>query len=226
VRTIQRTEGSRTLFVVTDVDPDYISTLRALAFSEVEDGFAKAYATDTPDLGRYYRHFARSIEEMVLQAAGVHAAPWDVALLALLRRMESHHIDWWLAGSAALAVRSLDVIPHDLDLIVDGPGAHALGAVLFDSLVGPVEETNEWISRWFGRAFLYVRIEWAGDVFAQVDELATTDFGPEAARRLESVTWRGYSIRVPPLALQLEVCRRRGLHTRAEQIARALHQAT
>lgn len=48
------------------------------------------------------------------------------------------------------------------------------------------------------------------------------DQGPIAASRLEVIRWRGYDIRVPPLELQLEVSRRRGLGERVAIIERAL----
>jgi hypothetical protein len=42
------------------------------------------------------------------------------------------------------------------------------------------------------------------------------DFGPAAASRLETVTWEGHALRVPPLGLQRAVNQRRG---RAETVA-------
>src|SRR5690242_4544986 len=45
-----------------------------------------------------------------------------------------------------------------------------------------------------------------------------TDFGSLAASRLEVVRWRGHEVRVPPLDLQLEVSKRRGLIDRVAKI--------
>lgn len=73
----------------------------------------------------------------------------------LFQKVEQQDIQWYLAGSAALAARGLDVAPRDLDLIADDAGAHSLGDLLFDTLIHPVEDARGWISNWFGRAFFH-----------------------------------------------------------------------
>ncbi|MEO6892140.1 MAG: hypothetical protein ABI456_20965, partial [Ktedonobacteraceae bacterium] len=156
--------------------------------------------------------------------AKLHPFPWEQALLMLLEKTQSHNIDWWLVGSAALAVRGLAVAPRDLDLATDDAGALALGEVLADYLIEPVQDARGWICNWFGRAFIHGRVEWVGGVDPAVDEPEITDFGPVAASRMETVRWHRYELRVPPLDLQLQVSERRGLSGRAEQIRRALDQ--
>jgi hypothetical protein len=47
---------------------------------------------------------------------------------------------------------------------------------------------------------------------------ALADFGPVAASRLETVTWEGWQLRVPPLDLQRAVSERRGLTARVALI--------
>jgi hypothetical protein len=48
---------------------------------------------------------------MVLQMAQVQPVPWDKVLSAFLQIIEGQPINWWLAGSAALTVRGLDITP-------------------------------------------------------------------------------------------------------------------
>ncbi len=221
MKTLCRTKGNETSFILADLDARYHEAARALYYQPVEGGFAKTYPADTPHLERIYRHFERYAAEMVLQMAGEHPAPWDDALAAYLERIEGQAVDWWLAGSAALAVRGIEVAPHDLDLIVDGATAHRLADLLLDDLVEPLQPSEGWIADWFGRAFLHARLEWVGDVHDAADG-PPSDFGPTAARRLEVVVWRGREIRVPPLDLQLQVSERRGLTARAAMIRRFL----
>jgi len=52
----------------------------------------------------------------------------------------------------------------------------------------------------------------------KAEENRTCDFGPSALARSEVVQWRGYSIKVPPLDLQLVVFEGRGLTERADLI--------
>jgi hypothetical protein len=110
-------------------------------------------------------------------AAGL--VPWEEALLIFLDRVD--RVDWWLAGSGALAVRGIDISPRDLDVITDAAGAQRLGELLADALVEPVCASEGWIARWWGRAFLGARVEWVAEVASSVDDPDPVDFGPTAA---------------------------------------------
>jgi hypothetical protein len=139
-----------------------------------------------------------------------------------LKILAGHDIDWWLLGSAALGARGLPVAPGDIDLVVSDIGAFQLDELLLDYIVQPVIETSGWVHNSFARAFLHGRVEWVGGVNPMADAEYPSDQGPLAANRLEVVSWREYDVRVPPLELQLEVSRRRGLVERVSVIERAL----
>jgi hypothetical protein len=173
-------------------------------------------------LAQIYTHFARSIETIILQKAGVQPAPWEQALRAFVQAIDGQPLTWWLRGSAALAIRGLPITPGDIDLTLDDAGAQQLGQIMHDYLVEPVVPVHNWFCNWWGRAFWHTRIEWMGGVNESADIPEVGDFGPEAERRAEVVYWRGSAIRVPPLALQLQVTERRGLLERAEVIRRAM----
>jgi hypothetical protein len=218
LRTSYRTAGDKTYFILSDLDPQAQEGAHSMAFTPYEDGLAIVYPADTPHLDVFYQQFARVAEEMILQKVSTRPVPWDQALLALLQRLEGKHIHWWLVGSAALAVRGLDILPGDIDLVTDDAGSQLLGAVLFDALVGPVEDARGWISKWFGRAFLHARIEWIGAPIPESDQQGVTEFGSIAESQLEILSWHGYELRVPPLAIQLAVNERRGLNERVQKI--------
>lgn len=218
MKTLRKSIGTQTYFIISELDPPYYDTVLALKFNQVEDGYAKVFPTASPHLDRCYQNFERYSEEMILQTARVHPAPWEQALLALLEKIEDQDINWWLVGSAALAVRGINVSPRDIDLSVDDEGAHKLGEVLLDHLLQPVEAAEDWICNWFGRAFLRTRLEWVGGVDERADTPEISDFGPTAASRRETIFWRGHQLQIPPLDLQLIVSERRGLTERVEKI--------
>jgi hypothetical protein len=199
MRTICKTEAGQTYFLIADVEPVYEEILQGLLYPQFEDGFGKALPADTPDLDLIYLNFERYAEEMLLQAAGVHRVPWERALTAFLQIIEHQGIDWWLT-------------------VVDEEGAQRLGELLMDYIYEPVMPVQDWVGSWFGRAFLHARFEWVGDVNESIEQYGASDAGPTAARRLESVIWQGYEIRLPPLDLQLAVSERRGLTERVEKI--------
>lgn len=222
MKTVFRAEGTRTSFIITDLDPAYAEVAQALYYKETEIGFVKTFPAGTPHITSIFERFSLCAEEMILQAANVHYVPWEDALLALLQRIEQKNVNWWLVGSSALAIRGLAIVPHDIDLCVDDASAHTLGILLEDCLIEPVQDVRGWVSNWFGRAFLHARIEWVGGVDEHLDDDEVSDFGPIAASRRDTIIWHGYEIQVPPLDLQLLVSERRGLTRRVEEIKRVL----
>ncbi len=156
---------------------------------------------------------------LLRQAADLDPVPWQDALDEVCRRFaEAGGVDWFLGGSAALAVRGAPISPHDLDLIISEKDSVRAGELFADCILEPVA-TAEWpLSIWWGRAFLHARVEWAGGMTAAADEPDVTDFGRTAASLLEQVRWRGWGLRVPPLALQRAVSERRGLTARVALI--------
>jgi hypothetical protein len=222
MRISRKTSGDKTYFLVSEVDPSYNTAAKDLGFVEADEGFCRVFEANTPNIDQIFARFVRFAEEMILQTAGARPVPWDKALMSFLERISVDNIDWWLAGSTALAIRGIDLVPRDLDIITDSHGSEQLGRAMSEWLVEPVQESHGWIARWFGRAFTQARIEWVGNVEKWVDERGPTDFGPAARARLQTVRWNGYTIYVPPLEIQLAVCERRGLKDRVQKIHEAL----
>ncbi|MBN1963589.1 MAG: hypothetical protein JW910_03010, partial [Anaerolineae bacterium] len=135
MRTLRKTEDDRVSFIMAGLDPAHHEAARGLVYTEHADGFAKSFPVDSPHLDQIYDNFSRHAGAMVLQAAHAIPIPWQEALAAFLRRVDGQGIDWYLVGSAALAVRGMPVTPGDLDLVTDGPGAHQLADLLADQLV-------------------------------------------------------------------------------------------
>lgn len=220
MKTICKTEGSTTYFIIAELEPEYHDAARDLYYISFEGGFAKDFPADTPDLDRIYKKFELYAEEMILQTAKVHPVPWEKALATFLKIIENKNIEWWLTGSAALAVRGIDVLPRDIDLTVAEADCEKLGKLLQEYLVEPVVPCVGWIANWFGRAFINARLEWVGGVNDSIDTPYPNDSGPTAAKMLEVVKWNRAEIKVPPLELQLQVNERRGLTDRVKKIKR------
>jgi hypothetical protein len=156
---------------------------------------------------------------MLRQAAHLQPVPWRETLHELCRCTSGGELDWWLVGSTALAVRGARIEPGDVDLVCSDAGALGLGMIFADALIEPVVcDSSGPISDYWGRAFLTARLEWIGAPRAGVDAPSPSDFGPIAASRLETVTWEGWQLRVPPLDLQRAASQRRGLSARVALI--------
>jgi hypothetical protein len=214
--------GARVRFVVSASDPVSQDRLEHLGYLGVGgERFATRWFANSPRVPGYYERFAASIEQMVIQSARLVAVPWEGALLEFLRRAEGSALSWWLYGSAALAVRGIEIVPGDTDVNVND--AYLAGELFDDLLFTPVEVLDRWVAKRVGRAFYGAIIEWSSEPHAELDDPRNPhEHGPYVADLLETVEWRGYCLRVPPLSSQLTVCERRGLTDRIELIRAAM----
>lgn len=216
----QQAEPGRTTYLAFDVDPDLAIALPTLQWQQRGDGGWRKTFVDA-DAGQVTQAFANLpslFERMLWMATGRAGIGWQQALADVSDRLDANRVDWWLTGSAALAVRGAPLVPGDLDLVVADADARRVGDLLIDVLMEPVHRSDWGISNWFGRAVLSARVEWIGGVTAVSDRPHPTDFGLAAAASLQVVRWAGRPIRVPPLRLQRAVSERRGLRNRVAMI--------
>lgn len=222
MRVSRAAAGEEKLFIISDLDPRYRQAALDLYFTEVDGAFVRRYQAEAPHLEQSYRKFEQVAEAMILQTAGEQSVPWEQALEQLLTHVGSAPLDWFVCGSTALAVRGIPVHPRDIDLAMSSAAARQFGDLLADDLIQPIEDASGWICEVFGRAFTSARIEWVGGVFPAIDQPEPSDFGPIAAAQLETIAWRGHTLHIPPLKLQLDVTLRRGLSERADLIRQAM----
>jgi hypothetical protein len=213
---LDRTEDDDRLVVQCD-EPLFRDALGDLFFHEESGGHVKRFPRDSVTEAILAR-LEQVLLPMLRQTARLEPAPWEAALRETARRLDGAAVDWWLAGSGALAVRGLAVQPRDLDLVVSGEDAARTAMAFEDALTEPAVEAEGWFSRWFGRAWLGARIEWVGGVTDAADRPEPSDFGLVAAAALSEVRWQGLAVRVPPIELQREVSKRRGLSQRVRLI--------
>jgi hypothetical protein len=220
VTTRRWTEAGTTWFALSGVGPELAVSAEQVLMGYQRNGgeWRRGYPADTPGLDICWQNFTSCAGLMLRQAARLEPVPWRETLHELCRRTSGQEPDWWLTGSTALAVRGAGIEPGDIDLVCSGQGARGLGMIFADALIEPVLRDTSFISDYWGRAFLTARLEWIGDPKAGVDSPAPSDFGSFAASRLETVTWEGWQLRVPPLGLQRAVSQRRGLTTRVALI--------
>jgi hypothetical protein len=221
------TDAGTTWFAISGVEPELAAPAERVLMDYQRNGdeWRRGYPADTPRLDVCWQNFANCAELMLRQAARLQPVPWRETLRELCRRTNGREQDWWLAGSTALAVRGASIEPGDIDLVCSDGCALSLGTIFADALIEPVvRDSSGSISEYWGRAFLTARLEWIGTPKAGVDSPSPSDFGPIAASRLETVTWEGWQLRVPPLDLQLAVSQRRGLTARVALIDAMLGQ--
>lgn len=194
---------------LADVPAELGAAVDDLGFERMGAVSVRRFPAGAPYAAQASARFEECAERMVYQAARIDTTPWRPALEEVLSRVPAD--GWFLAGSAALAVRGVAIEPRDVDLVaLDAESCAQLAAALEDLLVEPLVDGGPLGERWF-RAFANARIECVGAPYASHDKPQPSDFGPFAAARLTTARWRGWDVRVPPLELQLASRQRRGL---------------
>jgi hypothetical protein len=221
IETELRVSDDGALFVVRTDDAGYREALRELAYDLMGGEFTRRFPADTPDLAGIFSRFEQRIDDVLEQLTDRRPAPWRHALAALARRLDDARVDWFVCGSAALAIRGIEVAPHDIDIVTTDHAA--VRDALEDALIEPPlhDAGRDWIAEWFGRAWLGIRVEWVAGVYPEIDSRPIpNEFGPTAASRLERIEWNGRALLLSPLDLQWEVSRQRGLDDRVGAIDR------
>jgi hypothetical protein len=211
-------DGEIARYVVRTADEAHQHCLVHMGYERLGAGISVRRVAATDDVGAIHANLARHLNEILEQGTGLRRVDWQGGLTELLRRLDRPGVDmrWFVYGSGALAAPGIDVMPGDLDVWVSD--AHGAAELLADLLVEPVTERPGWVAARTGRAFHGVIIEWLGDADPALDDPAPTEHGLVAARRIETVRWRGRELPVAPLDLQLATAERRGLHERVAKI--------
>lgn len=117
---------------------------------------------------------------------------------------ENNGIKWWLAGSAALYVRGIDVLPHDIDVMTYKTEITKLKKSVENYISEPFHHVTNWVVKGFGVIYRQYRIDYAFEPEEWVDGNGYVDFGLYAQSHLEEIKWNDHTILVPPLELHIK----------------------
>lgn len=182
-------------------------------------GAFERWVDDTPILDAVFDRFARHLPLMLLQSSRQVEPDWRTGLHAFAERMEGSGVFWWLYGSAALAVRGIDVAPGDVDLAVDD--AQLAAEAMEPLLVLPVTYMPRWVADWTAWSFAGAIVEWLQGCHP-TGSSPPHEQEPAIIDSLEEVSWEGRQVLIPPISSQLVVIEARGLMERAAAIRQHL----
>lgn len=222
LRRVREREIERVEFVVRTGEPIYQDRLVKMGWRPPDSSgdFVRRLDVST-DVEAIFGRFSQHLEMMVRQSARLEPINWETGLCEFADRARGSGLEWWLYGSAALAVRGMAVEPGDLDLHVDD--AYLAGELMADLLVEPVTRMHGWVADAGGRAFAGAIVEWLAGAHPSGSDLPHEQ-EEDTRGHLELILWNGREIPVPSLDLQLAIAEQRGLDSRAALIRRALER--
>jgi hypothetical protein len=227
-------EHGRRLVFALDVPADYEHSLVhglefGITFSAAEPDTARLRPVGIPPRQRFVweypagapgwpdaaRNWVADGPEMLDQRHGVRPADWETGLAWIAEILDGIEADWFLLGSAALAVRGIEVRPGGIDVAIDEADADRLGPHVDAGVLRPVIDSGGWeVATHSGLLFHGCSISVVGGMH---DQPWPRPWDSEARSALEAVTWRDRSLRVPPLSAMLVQARAmyRNDHVRA-----------
>lgn len=212
------------VFRLTDVAPADRAAIEGDYFTPDGDGYSKTFSKDAPHMDAAAANFVRYADQLYGDTLTRGSSLWREGLRHFVDTMAGSGIEWFLIGSCVLAVRGLEVVPRGVDVVF--PHASDLPRVrdLFDpDTLQPLLECEGWVAAAYGEAFHGCKIAMAFMTQDCLDALdpdgaGPSDSGPYAASHLETATWEGRTIPVPPMQLLLNINRRRGRADRVRLI--------
>lgn len=140
-----RGQGDEVRFVVEDADAATAALLSAQFYAEADGRFEKRFRRHDLLFPHDFQAIEASWVRYLREARDRRVTPAavDGALAWVADRHAEAGVDWWLAGSAALYVRGIDLLPHDIDVMSYLREADALAPVVEGSIVEPFQRVPE-----------------------------------------------------------------------------------
>lgn len=77
---------------------------------------------------------------------------WESTVVNLARAFQENGVEWYILGSASDAIRGVDVVPHDLDIVVHTRHWTKVRDLFQDRVVEPMmDHGTDWMVRFYGR---------------------------------------------------------------------------
>lgn len=211
------------IFRLTDVAPTDRGAIEADYYTQDGDGFIKRFSRNAPYVDAAAANFVRYADQLYGETLTRGSSLWREGLHHFLDTMEGSGIEWFLIGSCVLAISGLDIVPRGVDVVF--PRASDLPRVrdLFGpDTLQPLLECENWVAKAYGEAFHGCKIAMAFETLGSETATEPDDSGPYAAAHLETATWEGREIPVPPMQLLLNINHKRGRAERVRQITEYL----
>ena len=196
-------KNDEVLFKISGYDKKYVPVFEMCFYQKGEGFYYKSFPKTTRHINRIQENFIHFGPEMFSQLGYFTEIPWQEALVRFLKKVKDKPINWWLTGSCAACIRGIPFEPHDVDIMVDSRDLLLVEEVFAEDIIEPIRDTSGWVTKDFGVLFLGARVDIASDPSPVLDQPQPVDCGPYALAHLETIRWKGYEIKVPPLELQL-----------------------
>jgi hypothetical protein len=187
-------------FCVEGVTEHDSENVEAAWFKRDGDRYVKRYPSWIEDQEILARNFALLGPSMFKKIG-----TWEESLEVFAQICEAEGIRWAITGSVSETVLGVEVIPHDLDIVVHTEDFFKIKKIFIDHMVEPfIDNGGTWVVRYFGRISLR----------GMMLDIVADDNRNMETHTYDQVSWRTYQLLVEPLLDRLIIELHRNRHDR------------
>ena len=141
-------------YYAEDVDEQYWDYFKSELWWQLGSGFIRQY-DNVADFEYCAKNFTAFGETAIKQQLKIFSAPWEKALDLFIIEMNMLGVDWFVHGSAAMALWGIDVAPKDVNVIV--PHYSDFDKVrkhFYRLAIKPIERCDNWVMSGGGTIFM------------------------------------------------------------------------
>ena len=179
-------------YYAEDVDEQYRDFFQSCLWWPVDRSFIKPY-DNVADFEYCADNFTKYGEIAIKQQLKILPSPWEKALDLFIPEMQKTGVDWYVHGSAAMALWGIDVKPKDVNVII--PNYSDFDKVrehFYKMAIKPIERCENWVMSGLGEIFMEAVIEIA---------FHNRELEPYDMTKLDRIDRKGTSIYVSNLEM-------------------------
>jgi hypothetical protein len=186
------------MFCIENLEEEYIKNIENSGggsviyfFKKEGDRYIKEYPNNFDNKEIIKTNFQKYGESLFKNCVN-----WEEALETFAEICFKENIDWIIVGSISEAVRGIDFIPHDIDMVVHVSDLDKIKLLFSNYLIEPfIDLGHNWVLQYFGRLCIKGAII---EITADSDE--TKDF-----YIFENIKWKNYDLKIKPIKKRYEI---------------------
>ena len=192
------------IFCVENAEMEFVENIKHAWFRLDNDKYIKEYPNNFDDKEIIKNNFKRLGEEMFKSKGN-----WKKSLRLFVKKCFENNIEWYITGSISEAIIGVDIIPHDIDIIIHERDFYKVKELFLNYMVEPfVDNKGTWVVQYFGRLCINgVMFDIASD-----KKMNSENYDYEDRK------WENYQIKIEPLLRRYEIEKGRNREERIKMI--------
>lgn len=206
------------LFCVEDLTQEEKSFFEGEFFENNDEYYSKKFSKKIRNIETTAKNFEKNGCEMYECYLTDKRKDPLKKLMEVAEILKKNKIKWFLSGSTAAKVYGIDMIPKDINLVIDIKDMEKIQNLFKEKIIIPVEKCENWIAKGYGVMYDEIPVDFVFEVSKDLDNSEPIDCGPYAWNHLKNFEIDGKIIPVPELKLLYNINKRRNREERANLI--------